>query len=848
MLGLWGMYRVFDLSVYDPLELRVALAGVCAGLIAATYVSAWARRYIWELTLALSVMLSAETAWLAVQNGLVASWLVGVLASSSAFLMVLTSFASSHARVWSAVAWVLGALALGLFLSGASLQESAILVGYSSVLNVCIGLGGMGLVQMRRAHRGQKDHAAEQSQLLRTVIDAIPDLIYVNDAEGRTQLRNRASTAVLGLGAPTDGLGTTAFDFLPREIAEQDWARQQRVMATGEPEIDANWSIEMSGRHFHYLRTQIPLRSDGGDVVGVVSVLRNVTPEREAQDQLLAAKEAAEARQRELSEQRELLQSLFDAIPDAIFVADADDRFVAVNAGTMAYLPGMDRSEVVGKTRSEVLPPELAVEYRRYDDAAIASGDRVHQMQNTFTHADGRVTTLETTRVVIPDTEGAPTRVVGVARDVTEAHRAQAELVAAKEAAEAATQAKSEFLANMSHEIRTPMNGVIGMTSLLRETDLDADQRDFVETIRTSGDSLLTVINDILDFSKIEAGMLSLEVQPFEIRTCVEEALDLIAQAAAEKGVELACRIGDAVPRTIQGDPTRVRQILVNLLSNAVKFTPSGSICVRVSAAPGADAGSPSEIEFSVEDTGIGIAPDKLDLVFESFSQADASTTRQYGGTGLGLTICQSLASLMGGSMSVESELGVGSTFRFSIAAQVAPSAPDHARPYGRGKATPPETSWVARPQAIEPARASSLRILLAEDNVVNQKVAVRLLGRLGYAADVVANGAEAVEAVARRTAHGEPYDVVLMDVQMPEMDGLTATETIRALDGPQPYVIVLTANAMEGDREACLAAGANAYLSKPVQLAAIRDAIDQVPASPLPGVSAHAPHPAEVG
>jgi PAS domain S-box-containing protein len=645
----------------------------------------------------------------------------------------------------------------------------------------------------------------------------------------------------------------------------------------------------------------------------------------------------------ELQRQRRYYEALFELSPTAIATTDPEVKVTSWNPAA-ERLFGYSREEAIGQDLNDLVASsdELRAEGVELD-RETARGE-LHRITRRI-RKDGSLVDV--------DLRAAPMVVAGetvgmfcLYHDITDLQRARRD-------AEAATEAKSAFLATMSHEIRTPMNAVIGMIDLLMRTRLDEEQRSFADVIRTSGEALLSVINDILDFSKIEAGRLDLESHPFDLRECVESALELVARAAAEKGLDLAYELRPGTPEALVGDAPRLRQILLNLLNNAVKFTPEGEVVVTVGGEPMTSPAAPQNAEpagwyrlhFAVRDTGIGIFDDRIGALFESFSQVDASTTRRYGGTGLGLAISKRLSERMGGSMWVDSAPGSGSTFHFTIEAEAAPAPPRlydrtgerplagrrvlivddnatnrhivrlHAEAWemlARDTDKPAQAlEWIQRGDPFDvaivdmqmpemdgvtvarkiremvdvarlplilltslgrrdaedenvfdarlakPIRPSLLydtlltvlvgdeaegligearvattssptrpeiRILVVEDNSLNQQLALLLLENIGYQADTAANGREALEAVER-----DHYDVVLMDVQMPEMDGLEATRKIHErLGSKRPRIIAATANATQDERERCLAAGMDDYLSKPIRLEELAQALDR--------------------
>ncbi len=510
-----------------------------------------------------------------------------------------------------------------------------------------------------------------------------------------------------------------------------------------------------------------------------------------------------------LRHSEELFRKLSAASPVGIFRADKDGRPVYANE-KLEEITGLSADQAKDRWAEYIHRDDRAEAIANWVKAA-SRGEGVEN-QYRWTKPDGEVVWLSVHSRPIHGPDGLVQGYVGVVEDITAARQAHERLREAKEAADAANRAKSEFLANMSHEIRTPMNGVIGMTGLLLGTSLTSEQREFAETIRSSGQALLRIINSILDFSKIDAGKLTLESIDFRLHDTVGDVVRMFASEAQSKGIPIVCRFSPNVPAQVRGDSGRFRQVLTNLIGNALKFSHSGE--VRVDVARADESLSATVLRVTVADQGIGIAPDALSKLFSPFTQADTSTTRKYGGTGLGLAIARRIVETMGGEIGVHSELGTGSTFWFTVPFE-APAAP---------AVLPAEISVgtdCCAPTA--PASQSSARILLAEDNLVNQKVALLQLKRLGYTADAVANGREAVHAVA-----AQHYDLVLMDCQMPEMDGYEATRAIRRQQNGRnnTVIVALTANAREEDRARCVAAGMDDFITKPLELMQLADCL----------------------
>jgi PAS domain S-box-containing protein len=642
---------------------------------------------------------------------------------------------------------------------------------------------------------GLSQEAAERL-CLRNELASANVRISFKDRDGRFVLVSAGWLNAYAQGSSIDEvIGKTHNEFFNQSHAASARDEDRRVLATGEAvgaRIEHETFEDRPDAWVEVLR--MPLHDEDENVVGTWSIINDITAQVRAEQALAASREQLAASER-------MHRVLFEQNPQPTFIYDRDTlRFLAVNDATQEIY-GYTREELLELSITDLIPEEDVAEYvSSLEPGQTGEGLGFRRAQaRRHRYKDGTIVEVEvTSNDVLLD--GRACRIAST-QDVTERNRAAAELAAARDAAVEASNMKSAFLANISHEVRTPMNGVLGMTQLLLDGPLNADQRSLAEHLASSGELMVGLINEILDISKIEAGQLQLELNDFSLRESIAKACAAAHPQAAAKGIDLVQEIDAALPALSRGDGRRLHQILLNLIVNAVKFTSEGRVVVRATVGP--QEGAASAVRIEVIDTGIGIKPSLIENMFEPFTQADASTTRKYGGTGLGLAISRELIELMGGTIGATSEPGKGSTFWIELLLhEPASTAGGPLAPLEGGDPAKPE--WSTAPL-----------VLVVEDSPVNQIVVVRTLERCGCRTDVANDGLQALEMLSK-----QHYDAVLMDCQMPEMDGYEATAALRAREngGPRTPVIAMTAHAMHGDRERCLDAGMDDYLSKPIQ------------------------------
>ena len=631
-------------------------------------------------------------------------------------------------------------------------------------------------------------------------------IVSITDTEGNITYANDAFCAISGFErAELLGLNHRVINggFHSPAFFEHLWL----TIARGKV-----WRGEIRNRHrsgavYWVSATIVPLLGADGRPAQYIAIRTDITKRKAIESQL--------------EEQLRFVEVLLESSPTALYLKDRNGRFLRFNRAFESLME-IDRSEWVGRSSVELYGADAPAADPERDRDLFENG--VTQMfEGSFVQRRSGATRQGLYRIApITNTAGEVTAMVANIVDITERAAIENALRRATRHAEAASRAKSEFLANMSHEIRTPMNGVLGMTELMLDTPLDDVQRDYLGVVKTSAQSLMVILNDLLDFSKIEAGKLDIESVPFNLSELVSETLKVLRPRAAQKSLTVSLDLAPDLPVSIRSDPGRLRQILTNLGDNAIKFTPSGSVHVTLKCTPAGEG--KLTLQLSVQDTGIGIEADKQQRIFEAFSQADTSTTRQFGGTGLGLTICSRLAKLMGGRIWLESEPGRGSSFHVSLPVLTVSTA-----------ALPDPAPGATEAQPRPPIR--SLKVLLAEDNPVNQMIVTTQLKKWGHTVETAENGEEAVALFS-----SQRWDLVLMDVQMPVMSGLEAARVIRKMEpgGRRTPIIAMTANAMAGDRQACLDAGMDEHLPKPCSAATLTAFIER-----FVGHDSPAPEPA---
>lgn len=787
----------------------------------------------------------------------------------------------------------------------------------------------------------EAEEAAKQKlALLNVLFENLPDHIYYKDLELRLLGANPACCKHHGKTAD-ELIGRTAEELCPNGFTQKSREEEEKILASGTTVRERERHVRADGSVIYLESVKSPLRSKSGRIIGLAGIARDITDQVKHEEALLQAKHDAE-------QSASFIRAIFDNLEDHFYYKDRQSRVLGGNRAWFKSRGVNSIDELIGKTDIDLHPAPLGQQLYDNEQRQMAAGE-VTRVRERHVRANGKIEYFESVKCPMRDNTGAVIGVAGISRNVTRQVENEHHLIEAQQEAEAANKAKSAFLAMMSHEIRTPMNGVIGAASLMLGTDLSPQQEEFVHTIQVSGENLLTIINDILDYSKIEAGKVELEAEPFNIRKCIEDAFDLFTQLAAKKNIELLYHIEPNIPPMLIGDTTRLRQILVNLIGNAIKFTENGDVRLEVRNLNSDPQNY--QVQFAIHDTGIGIADEHKDRLFQAFSQADVSNTRKYGGTGLGLTISRRLTELMGGKIWFESKKGAGSTFYFTALLPVAEAAaeqPEHlpiealrgkhalivddnqtnrwllsdqlaqwgmlseafeqpakalehlqngytydialidfqmpemdgselakrigqlekAQPlpviilsssYEQIPADPSISARLSKPvrvnklceqmlltlaekkfrtgqnappppaTQIQPKKTRNLRILVAEDNPINQRIVNLMLQQLGCANTVTVPDGEAAVAAATDA----PYDLILMDIQMPNMNGLEATRRIRQHTGrpDKPWIIALSAGVMPEEQQDAAQAGTNEFMAKPLNTEQLGKVLDRVSA-----------------
>jgi len=671
-----------------------------------------------------------------------------------------------------------------------------------------MGVVGSQLGQFMERKRAEAALRESQDRF-RALFEEAPVAYHEIDREGIVRRLNRAECDLLGF-EPEEILGKHVWELVAPENREVSRESVRLKLSGKLPTVVLHRElVRRDGQRLIVEIHENVIRDASGATVGIRSALLDITERRRA--------EAA------LRESEDRLQAIMDYTTAVIYLKDLQGRYILINR-RYEDLFHVRRGQVKGKTDFDLFPREMAEVYQANDRKALEARKPL-EFEEIAPQDDGLHTYLSI-KFPLFDASGAPYGVCGISTDITERKRAELEVARARDTALESARLKAEFVANMSHEIRTPLNAIIGMTGLLLDTELGSQQREFADTVRSSGDALLAIINDILDFSKIESGRMTIEKLDFDLRDAIESAVELVAGRAQAKGLELAVALDPDVPTDLRGDPGRLRQVLTNLLSNAVKFTERGEVVVRASKENELD--NLVVVRLAVKDTGIGLSREGMCRLFQPFSQADASTTRKYGGTGLGLTICRQLVELMHGEIGVESEPGQGATFWCKLPFEKQPA------------------EKLAR--ALARADLAGLSVLVVDDNATNREIVRLQVSSWRMRCDAVASGAEAL-AVLRRAACGQnAYHLAILDMQMPEMDGLAVARAIRADAALAPLrVVIMTSLAHSLEPQLVEEAGIAAYLTKPVKQSALFDCLATVMGEAKPAPRPPVPSPVAV-